>query len=282
MKNIVVGIDFSDGSINALKHAISLGNRFKARLYLVWCCTPGSVAGLSSESIETLTDKAKLKMKELIQEYGEHLTESRMTSILLEGKPHLKLTEYAAALKDAVIVIGTHGTSGFEEFFIGSNAHKTIVASQVPVLSVRHDVNINKELTDILVHIDSSVDSLQKLPIAIKWAKAYTAKIWLVGVLVNEGAEAKKAIEVLLEKSSRRCEKQGVRYSTDYFKVQHSASDEVIAYAKAKEINLMMVLKDQELEMSSFFSGSFTKQIIKHSTIPVCTISNPDLFLVTK
>jgi len=282
MKNIVIGIDFSEGSINALKHGISLGNRFKAKLHLVWCCTPGSVIGLSSDSIETLTKKAKLEMKELIREYDKELTESRMTPVFLEGKPHLKLTEYAAGLKDAMIVIGTHGMSGFEEFFIGSNAYKTILVSQVPVLSVRHDVSVNKELTDILVHIDSSVDSLQKLPIAIELAKAYAAKIWLVGVLVNECAEAKKAIEVLMEKSSRKCERKGVRYSTDYFKVKHSAPCEVIAYAKKKKINLMVVLKDQELEMSSFFSGSFTKQIIKRSTVPVCTIPNPNLSLVTK
>ena len=40
MKNIIVGIDFSSCSLNAIKHAVSLAVNLKANLTLVYCLTP--------------------------------------------------------------------------------------------------------------------------------------------------------------------------------------------------------------------------------------------------
>ena len=40
MKNIVVGIDFSKNSLNALKHAVAIGLKTKGTLHLVWVKTP--------------------------------------------------------------------------------------------------------------------------------------------------------------------------------------------------------------------------------------------------
>lgn len=281
MKNIVVGIDFSEGSINALKHGISLANHFNADLHLAWCCTPGSILGLSNENLDSLSQKAEIQLKNLVEEYKKQLKNAKINYVLLEGRPYAELTNYAKSLDDAVIVMGSHGLSGFEELFIGSNTTKAITVSENPIFCTRQ--NIKKHLSDIMVHIDSSVHSLQKMNIACDLAKAYSAKILVVGVVVNDSPENRNAVKILMEKACLKCEKEGVRYSKDFFIVKDSAVDEIIKYAEIKNINLIIVLKNQELEISNFFLGTFTRQLINRcASIPICCIPTVDLRQISR
>ena len=82
-------------------------------------------------------------------------------NVILQGKPPVEF-RYAHNLQDSMIVVGTHGTSGFDEKQVGSNTLRIVSESKVPVLSVRENINIGRDLTQILVPIDESFETLQK------------------------------------------------------------------------------------------------------------------------
>ena len=196
MKNIVVGIDFSENSINSLKHAIAIALKTGAALHLVWVKTPGVTKGLGESNIDEYTRKANKKLQELLKACKAETPKSAAQSVILEGKPFVEIPKYASNLENAIIVIGTHGISGFEERFIGSNAFKTIVASPVPILILREGIQINRDLTQIFVPIDTSFETLQKVKPAITFAKSFAAKIIILGLYPPKNNDDKHVVEV--------------------------------------------------------------------------------------
>lgn len=65
---------------------------------------------------------------------------------LLEGSPKLQMAEYMSKHKDAdLLVLGTHGRSGFSRFTMGSVAEHMLRHSTIPVYIVPGKENPKKE-----------------------------------------------------------------------------------------------------------------------------------------
>jgi nucleotide-binding universal stress UspA family protein len=86
MKNIVVGIDFSNSSLNALKHAIAISLKTQGKLHLVWVKTPSTTNKAAKEEIKQITKKAQAALAELIADCKKEAPKSVVNSIILEGK----------------------------------------------------------------------------------------------------------------------------------------------------------------------------------------------------
>ena len=61
----------------------------------------------------------------------------RVKPLLLEGVAHERIMQAARARKADLIVIGTHGRTGFARFFLGSVASRVLATSPCAVLTVR-------------------------------------------------------------------------------------------------------------------------------------------------
>ena len=120
MKNIIVGIDFSAGSINAMKHAVSLAVNLKAKLTLLYSLTPD--AKIIEETSVTLKSNilavAEKKLVELTEYCQKHIYHTKVKYKIRIGKAAREMSKEVKEQGDAVVVIGTHGCSGFEEYFV--------------------------------------------------------------------------------------------------------------------------------------------------------------------
>ena len=119
MKHIIVPIDFSKESINGLRLAITLANRFNCDIQMVYVqkyptdVTPGR--------FEEDHRNAEKMLEELVAEYSPKMLESaNLNYIVKKGKIYREVVNQAHAFEDSAIICSTHGASGFEEFFIGS------------------------------------------------------------------------------------------------------------------------------------------------------------------
>ena len=283
MKNIVVGIDFSKNSYNAMKHAVAISLRNKAKLHLAWVKTAAMKTDLA---VSTTTDNymktVRDKLNQWVEECKNEAPESSVTSIVLEGKPAVELCKYASNLPKAMIVMGTHGVSGFEEFFVGSNAFRTINLTSVPVLILREGIEINRDLTEILVPIDTSFETLQKMKIAIEFAKDFNAKICLLGVINPVTNDIKHVINVQLNHASSMCKKANVRYDVQTLDVPGDSISALLGAAKKMDVNLMVIMREEENDLSSVWMGSNTRQIVNNSPMPLLIVPNVNQFLLNK
>lgn len=283
MKNIVVGIDFSKNSYNAMKHAVAISLKNKAKLHLAWVKT----AAMKTDFATTTAAKdflaaVKEKLAQWVEECKAEAPESSVTSVILEGKPATELCNYAAYLPKSMIVMGTHGVSGFEEFFVGNNAFKTINQTTVPVLILREDIQINRDLTEILVPIDTSFETLQKMKIAIEFAKDFSAKVCLLGVINPVNNDIKHVINVQLNHAAAMCKKANVRYDVQTLDVPGDSIPALLDAAKKMDVNLMVIMREEEHDLSSVWMGSNTRQIVNNSPMPLVIVPNVNQFLLNK
>jgi len=139
-KQILVPIDFSDGSSRAVTQAVELASALGASIELFHSyqlpvfALPDSSVALSPTYVADLTDRAQ---KELNRHRDKLVSEGlSVTTKLLEGNPADAIVERANSINALMIVIGTHGRSGFRRFLLGSVTERVVRTATVPVLTV--------------------------------------------------------------------------------------------------------------------------------------------------
>ena len=139
---ILVPIDFSVHSKNALKYAVPLARQFDASLHLVYVVEPtiypadlgfGQVVLPGVE--EELRQKGADELRELIRE--EIGARVKATYAVKTGTPSQEILGEAEEKRVNMIVIATHGHSGLEHVLFGSTAERIVRKAQCPVLTIR-------------------------------------------------------------------------------------------------------------------------------------------------
>ena len=142
IQRILVPIDFSEHSKNALRHAISYAKQFDAELLLMYVVEPtvnaadlsfGQVALPSNE--KELRQRGKTGLEDLAKkQVGKR---ARVRTIIRTGKPFVEIINVAREEKIDLVIIATHGHSGVEALLFGSTTEKVVRKAHCPVLVVR-------------------------------------------------------------------------------------------------------------------------------------------------
>ena len=141
LKKILVPIDFSPPSKNAFKYAVRFAEEFGGELTLLYVLEPASMTGYLA------IPEATAFVEGDIVEAGKHLR-SLIASVrnakidrprwkVRGGLPSHEIVELAKELEVDLIVIATHGYTGWKHFCIGSTAERVVRAAPCPVLVVR-------------------------------------------------------------------------------------------------------------------------------------------------
>ncbi len=145
IKKILVPIDFSDYSKNALKYAVNFVETFKAEMFLIYVVEPViyppdfSMGQIAIPSVNTEWDeRAKEELKKLAE--SEIPKEIKVQTIVKTGKPFIEIIDTATEKDIDLIVIATHGHSGVEHILFGSTAEKVVRKAPCPVLTLREPV----------------------------------------------------------------------------------------------------------------------------------------------
>jgi nucleotide-binding universal stress UspA family protein len=135
--------DFSRASSAAFKRAVEMAKSNRAELLLVHVISPamplvgdGYVSPQVYEDMEAAARAyAQKHLQALIAKAKK--AGARVKGLLLEGLAHERIAQAARSRKADVVVIGTHGRTGFAKLFLGSVASRVLAISPCPVLTVR-------------------------------------------------------------------------------------------------------------------------------------------------
>lgn len=143
IRHILVPIDFSEHSKNALKYAIPYAVQFNARLDLLYVVEPtiypadfsfGQVGFPNIE--EELRKRGSEELNALVR--NEIKGRVPAETAVRTGKPFYEINEYALEKKVDLIIIATHGHTGVEHILFGSTVEKVVRKAPCPVLVVRN------------------------------------------------------------------------------------------------------------------------------------------------
>lgn len=154
LKAIVAPTDFSDASKVGLRAAVDLAKHFSASVQLVHVLTPipefmvgHAPTGFHIPSVmKELKEGARSSLKELIDK--ELPGKIAIDSKVFTGDPATEIVNLAADVGADLIVMATHGTTGFKRLVTGSVTEKVIRYSKAPVLSVRSSEADEEETED--------------------------------------------------------------------------------------------------------------------------------------
>ena len=275
MNKIIVAIDFSECSINAFLHAMSIADHCDGELILLWV---NKANGEKEKYVDTpgdITNDVQNAFEDLIAKYQPEHPGVQISWKIRKGKIYTEVTEEARAQKAMLIVTGTHGASGFEEFWIGSNANKIVSASTCPVITIRGGINIMRPLTKIVLPIDSAEETRQKASFTGYLAKRHNAEIYVLRLYTSKIKAMRHNVDLYAVQVTRHFEEEKIK-----FQVAHmdciNISDATIEYAKKIDANLIAVMTEQETTTANIFLGPYAHQIVNHSPIPVMSIHPKD------
>ncbi len=139
---ILVAVDFSDSSDNAFQMALSLADKFDARLVILHVINePVDLRGfyVPHISFEKLEEEIEEGAKKMMESFcRQHISDfDNYETLIVPGFPYEQIISQAENTGSELIVLGTHGRTGLDHVLFGSTAEKVVRKSKLPVLTVR-------------------------------------------------------------------------------------------------------------------------------------------------
>lgn len=273
MYRVIVPIDFSEESLKGLDLAILLSSKLDCKIEMVYVqkksmdYNPGS-----REEEYKFAEKEFAKIQET---YKPKLPKGvSLIYIIKSGRIYREIVSQAESFTDSFIVTSTHGASGFEMFFIGSNAFKIISATYKPVFTIRGG-EIPKNISKIILPLDISADTRQKVPFTAELAKWCGAEVHVVTVTSLQTEDISKKLSAYSKQVCEHLGKQGINYETESL-VGSNLTDLIIDYANTIHADLISIMTEQVSD-GNFIMGTAAQQMLNKSTLPILSINPKEL-----
>ena len=284
MKNtefkILVPTDFSDQSNFALHQAIHLAESIKAKVELLYVLQEkkgilGSIfANQQEQSFHNIIEE-KLKEQSLLFSQKHKIEVSY--KLIHSSSIHTSIVEYSVESKASLIVMGKGSIydNGVELSSIGSNTSKVVRRSKIPVITIGNDGH-KTGINSILLPLDLTKETRQKVSWGLKIAKLFDAKINVISGLWDKDSEyITSKLQTQMKQVVKFIKSQNVECTGEIIESDKdkSLTPIVTKYIAAHpELSLTVIMTQQEDNMTEFFIGSSATSFIRAVKIPVLSV----------
>lgn len=274
MKRIIVPIDFSEHSEYALKTAAKFAKKDNAEVFALHMLEMSTVALTASD--ELLGQQAAFFMKLAEKKFQNFLDKDyldgvKVTPIIKHFKVFSEVNDVAKKHEADIIIMGSHGSSGIEEMFVGSNTERVVRNSEIPVLVVKNsDVNIDFDV--VVLACDLTEDSIKPYINTRKMFADIVSKIHVVHVnLPNERFKSttqlqKMAVNFFVKAEGNLAGLEDLSYVSDY-----TIDDGILNFVTKNRADLIVMPTHGRKGLEHFFKGSVGEDVANHASIPVLT-----------
>jgi len=273
MNKILVPIDFSEQATNAAKVAANIARKTGSEIYLLHMFdlpedvidptnfTSGESAPLKVMFMKRIHEKfEKFKKSEFLK--GLTVIESVQFHKTFEGIIDAS-KEHAIDL----IIMGSQGTSGLEEFFIGSNTEKVVRNSDIPVLVIK-DHQEDFEVKDIVFASDFTKENKKTFEKLLSFVSLFDSKIHLVKVNTPYNFETTRESNYTMDTFIREYDLKN--YSINIYN-DNSIERGIINFTNEIDADVIALNTHGRSGLSHLFNGSITEDLTNHSIKPVIT-----------
>lgn len=278
MKQILVAIDFSKTSLNALQFGIMIANKSGANLQMVWVDNTTSEEVVYEDAGQERTERVEM-LKDLESKYKKSLKKGKLDYKIRKGKVYIEVAQQAKAIGADLVISGTHGVSGFEEFWIGSNAYRIVTHAPCPVVTIRQGFQV-REIKKMVLPIDSTQETRQKLPVAAELAEFFKSEIHILSLYSTPLKSVQKRVDNYAEQVKEYLNEQKIKNVSE-LKESDNITRSTLDYSESVDADLIIIMTEQETTTANLFLGPYAQQMINHSTIPVLSVRSKELVPIT-
>lgn len=278
MKTILVPTDFSNTAQTAVDVATSIARKTGAQLILLHVLEDVeedsfSVTGDVSSSLHgeyrlftlKLIQKAKKQLEKLVEQTAAENV--KVTGKLRLGDAYHGMHTTIVEQKVDLVVMGTTGSSGYEEVLVGSNTEKVVRRSNCPVLTVNKKP-VNKEFKSIVYATSLTDDEAVFARIVKKTQDIYNCPVHIVRVNTPGMFVSDLLVRDKMEKFAKQ-----MRFTNYTLNVYNDYSEEegVIHFADSVNADMIAMTTHGRTGLSHVLFGSIAEDVVNHSRRPVLT-----------
>jgi nucleotide-binding universal stress UspA family protein len=294
--NILIPIDFSRGSLKAIPYALAISRQFGATVHLLHIVDTSQYLPPTLLTLP-LVPQAELNRQLLKRLQAVALKFSAAGKIEVhnppEGRAYEEICAAARQLKTDLIVIATHGYTGYKRTFLGSTAERVVQHSPCPVLVVRQHyralIGANGQATGdgfrlkrILIPVDFSECSQAALNYGLKIARDFRAGLTLLHVVNPHyyhfgheyaALDAPRLMAAARDSSRKQmwemAKKTNLRCSVEVR--QGPPAKEICEYAN-EDVDLIIISTHGRSGLSHALIGSTAERVVRHADGPVLVV----------
>jgi nucleotide-binding universal stress UspA family protein len=293
IKSIVCPVDFSEFSVRAYHHAVSLAEHYRAKLvaqhiielshypYADYAASAGDYENFS----RAMREGGKEQLREFVKKHTQ--SETQPEFVVSQGTAPDSILAFAQEQKMDLIVMGTHGRRGFDRLMLGTTTDRVMRRSICPVLAVSQtppDTTASEErrhvhhLDRIVFCTDFSENSERALHYAISATREYDAELTMLHVLESANSARKEEImSKILTTAAGQLDKLIPAEERKRLKIKTEVRvgepyQQIIQHAEEAKIDLvvMAVRGRGALDLAVF--GSTTYRVMQLGPCPVLAV----------
>jgi nucleotide-binding universal stress UspA family protein len=276
MKKILVPTDFSEQATYAAELAAHLAHALKAELTFLHVVVDATMPTVHYTGEIALPDmQDRLYVLKLIERGKEQMTEllerKELEGLTVHTEVHVGdiyygVRELVTSKEMDLVVMGTKGSGGFEEFLIGSNAERIVRHATCPVITI-HERMKSFRFNNI-VFATSLKDKNVCAPMLLELTKAFSARIHIVRVNTPNNFKSDHESRPVLEEFAKECGFESYDVS-----VYNDASEEagILNFAEEKGADLIAMATHGRTGLAHLLVGSLAEAVVNHTQRPVMT-----------
>jgi len=277
MKKILVPTDFSEQAQNAYEVAVAIARKTGAAIKLLHAVEMPHTPNFSAtgdvllpdnmEQVYTLQllENAKVQMQRLISSVdGEGIDVVEEVEI---DRPISKIRRTIEEDGADLVVMGSKGASGLDEFLIGSNTEKVVRTAECPVLTVKQRIQ-HFDAKEIVLASNFKKEMRYAVERFKAFQELFGARIHLLYVNTPGAFESTGELRKRLEDAAQRYGLQN--YSINIYN-DVIEEDGILHFANEIRADLIMMATHGRTGLAHLLSGSIAEDLVNHTNIPVLT-----------
>lgn len=274
MKHILVPTDFSDFSLNALKVAAEFARKSNSELHILHVVNiPSHEVGVIPFQNQQNIAEGLFILKHIKKKFAELLAKDflkglKVHEVLKFDDIYKAVQEYSKEFNIGLIVMGTHGTSGFvNKFFVGSNTDKMIRLSDIPVLALKDEV---KDMS--FKHVVFAADFDLGVHSAFYKIKDIVAllgaKLHLVRIVTRDDFYFSKPMLEIMDEFAKD---QNLNNYECHIYNSENVQDGINEFAAQINADIIATATHGRRGLARLLNGSITENLVDKSSLPVLT-----------
>ncbi len=297
LERLLVPLDFSESSLDALRFALPFARESGAGLDLLHVLTPMSFQADASclpkdwnRYVAEQHQDANVRLKQLAA--TEVRRPMAVNLWVKEGQAAPAITGFARERHSNLVILSTHGRTGMQRFFLGSTAEAVVRRAPCPVLTVRRRVLArsgtpqsppSERINRILVPVDFSAPSRTMLQYAVAFATQFRASLVLLHVVEHINVPSRVVYYAtrlqlsVLESGMRRLAELAQRAVPPDIKAEQivragTPYDVINRVARREQADLIIIATRGHGAVKQFFIGSTAGRVVRHAPCPVLVV----------
>lgn len=274
-KAIIVPVDFSVTSQNALMHAADHSSHFGNDIVLVHVVEERYMSSLfgGQSRLDLIKAGVETKLQELKTKVLSKYPDLKVDFYIQTGRVYKSIIEISEKMDCDSIIMGTNGAEGFEHI-IGSTASRVMSYAEKPVIIV-NEFPQRGRYDRIILPIDLSLESRQKVIWAIHIAKKYNSEVHIISEIEDDEFLQNK-IRATIYQVKNALEQNDIKtviFELDEERFPGNLGIDCLKYADEVDGDLILIMTHQEKGFSEYIFGSEAQQIVNRvKKVPVMCI----------